>query len=261
MNILQKIAERTKERIENQKKILPAAKLIKMAEAKITGDFPFERALRSKKLEFICEIKKASPSKGIISEHFPYIDIAKEYEAAGAAAISVLTEPHYFMGEDRHLCEIAEAVKIPLLRKDFTIDSYMIYEAKAFGASAALFICALLDGETLEKYIALAHSLGLSALVETRSEDEIQTALSAGARIIGVNNRDLKTFEVNISQSEQLRKFVPPSVIFVSESGITSPGDIKRLQKIGADAALIGEGLMKSADKKAEIERLRGRLL
>ncbi|MCL2762360.1 MAG: indole-3-glycerol phosphate synthase TrpC [Treponema sp.] len=258
MNILQEIAARTKERIEAQKKILPMAQIIEMTSLDTGSEFPFEKALRSDDIAFICEIKKASPSKGIIAEEFPYVAIAEDYEAAGAAAISVLTEPFWFKGSDSYLREIADTVNIPLLRKDFTVDPYMIYEAKLLGASAVLLICSILDQNTLAEYIELAHSLGLSALVEVHDETEIAMALSANASIIGVNNRNLKTFEVDMSLSERLRKLVPPDVIFVSESGINTPDDIEKLRKIGANAALIGERIMRSADKRGEIGRLRG---
>jgi len=259
MNILQEIAGRTKERIEAQKKLLPLEQIID-AMHPIGADhgFPFEKALKQKDIAFICEVKKASPSKGIISEEFPYLDIARNYEAAGAAAISVLTEPYYFQGSDRYLREIADTVRIPLLRKDFTVDSYMIYEAKLLGASAVLLICSILDRDALAEYIQITHSLGLSALIETHDEEEVKMALDAGARIIGVNNRDLKTFEVDITLSERLRKLVPADVLFVSESGINSPADIARLREIGANAALIGESLMRSNDIKAAIAGLRG---
>jgi indole-3-glycerol phosphate synthase len=239
MNILQEIAERTKERV------------------RINTDFPFEKALRQDDISFICEVKKASPSKGIIAEHFPYIDIAKDYEAAGAAAISVLTEPFWFKGSDKYLREISEEVSVPLLRKDFTVADSMIYEAKALGASAVLLICAILDAETLAEYIKISHGIGLSALVEVHDAEEVETALNAGARIIGVNNRDLRTFEVDITLSERLRPLVPPEIIFVSESGISTPGDVEKLRKAGANAVLIGESIMRSADKQAEIRRLR----
>ena len=263
MNILQTIASHTKERIEARKKILPPEKL----EEKVYSDmvypakgnnFPFEKALQSDDIAFICEIKKASPSKGIIAENFDYLEIAKDYESAGAAAISVLTEPHWFKGDDRYLQEIADIVKIPLLRKDFVVDSYMIYEAKLLGASAVLLICSILEKDTLAEYIAVSHKLGLSALVEVHSGNEVEMALSVGARIIGVNNRNLKTFEVDITLSERLKKLVPPDIIFVSESGIGSPGDIIKLREIKADAVLIGENFMKSSDKKAEINLMRG---
>jgi len=232
MNILNEIAEKTKERIKNEKQAF---------------DFPFEKALKTKDISFICEVKKASPSKGIIAENFDYIEIAKNYEAAGAAAISVLTEPYYFKGHDKYLREIAQAVSIPLLRKDFTVDEYMIYEAKVLGASAVLLICAILDDETLKRYIEIAHSIGLSALVETHDEREVETALKAGARIIGVNNRNLKTFEVDITLSERLKKLVPNDIIFVAESGIKTREDVAKMREIGADAVLVGETLMRGA--------------
>jgi len=261
-NILKEIAERTKERIEARKKIHPPEEVMEIARSgsgSIGGGFPFEKALTSSgDIAFICEIKKASPSKGVIADDFPYLDIAREYESAGAAAISVLTEPYYFKGDDRYLREIAGVVSIPLLRKDFTVDDYMIYEAKILGASAVLLICSILSDDALAEYIAVAHSLGLSALVETHDEKEVDAALRAGARIIGVNNRNLKTFEVDISLSERLRKIVPPDIIFVSESGIKSPEDVSKLREIGANAVLIGEAIMRNPDKRSEILRLRG---
>ena len=259
MNILHQIAERTKERIEAQKKVIPKETLMEKAFSQdINNSFPFEQALKQKDIAFICEIKKASPSKSVIAQDFPYLSIAEEYEEAGAAAISVLTEPYYFMGNDSYLQEISNKVKTPLLRKDFTVDSYMIYEAKVLGAAAVLLICAISNEKTLAKYIKITESLGLSALVETHDENEVKMALSAGARIIGVNNRDLKTFEIDMSMSERLRKIVPKDVLFVSESGINSPDDIAKLREIKADAVLIGESIMKSQDKKAEIKRLQG---
>jgi len=258
LNILQEIAGRTKERIEARKKVLPPEKIFEMAQEVRTDEFPFEKALRTKDIAFICEIKKASPSKGVISEDFPYLNIAREYEAAGAAAISVLTEPFYFKGSDRYLQEIAKAVSVPLLRKDFVVDSYMIYEAKLLGASAVLLICAILTEDTLAEYINIAHSLGLSALVEAHSEEEVVMALAAGARVVGVNNRNLKTFEVDITLSERLKRLVPPDIIFISESGIGQPEDIAKLREIGANAALIGESIMRKSDKVTEINRLRG---
>jgi len=258
MDILQEIAQRTKERIADRKKVLPQEKIMEMAQAVGTDSFPFEKAIGTKDLSFICEIKKASPSKGLIVEDFPYLDIAKEYEAAGAAAISVLTEPYYFHGSDDYLCEICDVVSIPLLRKDFTVDSYMIYEAKLLGASAVLLICSLLDQDTLAEYTTVAHRLGLSALLETHSEEEVEIALAAGARIIGVNNRNLKTFEVDITLSERLRALVPPEVLFVAESGIGNAEDISRLRKHGVNAVLIGEMLMRSPDKKTMLAQLGG---
>jgi indole-3-glycerol phosphate synthase len=244
VNLLDEIAARTKERVA----------------AKAPQGFPFEKALRTDDIAFICEVKRASPSAGVIAEAFPYLDIAREYEAAGAAAISVLTEPHYFKGEDRYLREIAETVSIPVLRKDFIVDSYMIYEARVLGASAVLLICAILDEKKLAEYIALAHSLGLSALVEAHDERELKMALEAGARIIGVNNRNLKNFEVDASTSIRLRKLVPENVLFVSESGIKTSEDIAALRQSKVDAVLIGETLMRAKDKKAALNKLRGAL-
>ena len=259
INILQEIAERTKERVEARKKDLPLRELIDMSRQGGAADgFPFEESLRSEDIAFICEIKRASPSKGTIAEDFPYLEIAKGYEAAGAAAVSVLTEPYYFRGDDRHLREIADVVTIPLLRKDFTVDSYMIYEAKVLGASAVLLICAIMDKGSLTEYIDTAHSLGLSALVETHTGAEVDMALAAGARIIGVNNRNLKTFEVDITLSERLRKRAPRDILFVSESGIRTAEDVDRLRRHSVDAVLVGETLMRSHDKKAALDRLRG---
>jgi len=264
MNILQEIAKRTKARVEEEKRQVPLCRMIEMArEAKkeqgLEGlSFPFEAALKSTDIAFICEVKKASPSKGLIAKAFPYVEIAKEYERAGAAAISVLTEPDYFKGHNTHLQEIAKEVSIPLLRKDFVVDEYMIYQGKVFGASAVLLICSILEERVLKEYIQMAHSLGLSALVEVHDEEEVQMALGAGARIIGVNNRDLKTFEVDVTLSERLRKLVPSNVLFISESGIKSPEDVERMRKIGAQGVLIGESFMKVEDKYSEINRLRG---
>jgi indole-3-glycerol phosphate synthase len=257
MNILEEIAGRTKERILERKKVLPLKTLIERACAcGIADDFPFEKALKANDVSFICEIKKASPSKGVIADDFPYLDIAKDYELAGAAAISVLTEPGYFKGDDRYLREIADTVSIPLLRKDFTIDQYMIYEAKMLGASAILLICSLLEPSTLAEYIGIAHGLGMSALVETHNEEELKMALGAGSRVIGVNNRDLKTFEVDTSTSIRLRKLTPDHVIFVSESGIRTAGDVEVLRQNGVDAVLVGETLMRSPDKKTALAEL-----
>jgi indole-3-glycerol phosphate synthase len=258
LNILQEIEIRTRERIEAQKKLLSHERIVEMSRAHELHGFPFEKALKSETISFICEIKKASPSKGIIAEDFPYLDLAKEYQAAGAAAISVLTEPYFFKGDDRYLREIADQVSIPILRKDFVIDSYMIYQARVLGAKAVLLICAMLNRDTLAEYIAIAHSLGLSALVETHSEEEVEMGLACGAKIIGVNNRDLKTFEIDMTLSGRLKQMVPEDKLFVSESGITSPEDVVRLRKLGADAVLIGEAIMRSSDKRSEILRLRG---
>ena len=258
--ILETIALKTKERIEELKKIKSLEQI--KAEAlllPVSKSYPFETALKQDDIAFICEAKKASPSKGIIAENFPYIEIAKDYEAAGAAAISCLTEPYFFLGSDAYLKEIAQNVSIPVLRKDFTVDEYMIYEAKLLGASAILLICAILSNKQLKEYFMLADSLGLSVLVEAHDEKEVQRALAVGARVIGVNNRDLKTFTVDINNSARLRRLVPDDIIFVSESGIKTAEDIDNLRKNGTNAVLIGETLMKSTDKKAALEALRGK--
>lgn len=257
--IIDDIAAKTRERVDKQKQKKSPEQIMEEASAlPRSGDFVFERALRVPGISFICEVKKASPSKGIISDDFDYLAIARDYEQAGAAAISVLTEPFYFLGDDHYLREISSSVKIPVLRKDFTVDSYQIYEAKLLGASAILFICALLDTETIREYLSIAHSLGLSAVVEAHTEEEIYSALKAGARIIGVNNRNLKTFEVDISTSIRLRKLVPDNILFISESGIKTPEDIAALRSSRTDAVLIGETLMRSSNKKKELLILNG---
>ena len=258
MTILDQIAEYTKKRIAAQKERVPENDLKKRAFALQRGDFCFERALKKKDISFICECKKASPSKGVISGDFPYLKIAMEYEAAGADAISVLTEPKWFLGRDEYLEEIAENVSIPVLRKDFTVDEYMIYEAKCLGASAVLLICAILTAEQLRRYIDICKELGLCALVEAHDEKETEMALECGAKIIGVNNRNLKDFSVDPDRSLSLRRLVPENVLFVSESGIKDAGDVRRVRAAGADAVLIGETLMRAQDKRAAILKLRG---
>jgi indole-3-glycerol phosphate synthase len=261
MNILDMIAEKTKERVSIKKQSLSQEEIERLALAMPTDStFPFEQALKKDGIAFICEIKKASPSQGVIAEDFDYVKIAKEYELAGAAAISVLTEPYWFLGSDDYLKEIVREVKIPVLRKDFTVDSYMIYEAKIMGAAAVLFICALLSKDTLKNYLQIADSLGLSALVEAHDEQEVIMAVEAGARIIGVNNRNLKTFEVDVNNSSKYRKMIPNNIIFVSESGIKTYADIKVLEENKTDAALIGETLMRAKDKTKALAELRGKL-
>ena len=246
--ILEEIAARTVQRVAEEKAAVPLSEMKKRAEA-LDANTDFS---------FICEVKRASPSKGLIAPDFPYLDIARDYERAGASAISCLTEPFWFKGRDEYLAEISNAVKIPVLRKDFTVDEYMIYQAKTLGASAVLLICSILSKEQLSEYLGIAHSLGLSALVEAHDEDEVRTALSVGAGIIGVNNRDLRTFTVDINNSARLRKLVPPEVLFVSESGIKTAADIEALRSNGTNAVLIGETLMRSPDKKAALDELRG---
>lgn len=257
--ILDEIAQKTRERIQEQKKKVSLEDIKTQAEAMDSNTgFPFEKTLRADSLSFICEVKKASPSKGLIAENFPYLDIAREYEAAGASAISCLTEPYYFRGSNTYLKEIAECVNIPVLRKDFTVDEYMIYEAKALGASAVLLICAILNDDELAKYLETAHRLGLSALIEAHTEEEVMRALKCGGKIIGVNNRNLQTFEVDITTSIRLRKLVPKDYLYVSESGIRDACDTAKLYANGTDAVLIGETLMRANDKKKMLDELRG---
>ena len=257
--ILDKIIEATKIRVAQEKQV-ETPEAVKAAALALPSDtgFPFEAALRQQDFNFICEVKKASPSKGIIAEHFPYLDIAKEYEVAGAAAISVLTEPDFFKGDKKYLQEIASTVKIPVLRKDFIIDEYQIYQAKVWGASAILLICACLDVPTLTKFRKLADSLGLSSLVEAHDEKEVQMAIDCGARIIGVNNRNLKDFTVDVQNSVRLRNLVQDDVIFVSESGLETPEDIQVLRDNNIGVALMGETFMRSPNKVEKLAYLYG---
>ena len=261
-NILEEIAEKTRIRVEDKKAHLSFEELKKMTCEKLQDkeySHPsFYDALKKPGMSYICEVKKASPSKGIIAEHFPYVDIAKEYEVAGASAISVLTEPSYFYGSYRYLQEIASEVHIPVLRKDFIIDEYMIYEAALLGASAVLLIVSLLTDNELKEYIELTEKLGMDALVEAHNEVEIHRGVLQGAKIIGVNNRDLKTFTVDPMNSVKLRKTAPSEVLFVSESGIKTADDIALLRENSIDAVLIGETLMRAKDKKAMLEELNG---
>ncbi|MBR6023714.1 MAG: indole-3-glycerol phosphate synthase TrpC [Methanobrevibacter sp.] len=256
--MLDEIVEKTKERIELEKSIISLDDLKREISCiEINDDFPFKKALQSDDISIIAEVKKASPSKGMIADDFDYVQIAKDYEEAGASAISVLTEPYFFKGDDDYLKEIAQNVSIPILRKDFVIDEYMIYQAKYLGASAVLLIVAILDIVSLRKYLDLAHSLGLSAIVEVHDGDEIMKALTVGAEIIGVNNRDLRDFSVDIENSISLRRCVGEDVVFISESGIKTKEDVARLKENNVDAVLIGETLMKSDDKKAMISELK----
>lgn len=259
MSILETIADAARERVALSKQRLPLEALKERISSIPRGEpFLFERALSESELSFICECKKASPSKGLIAEYFPYLQIAKEYEEAGASCISVLTEPKWFLGSDQYLEQIAREVSIPCLRKDFIVDEYMIYEAKLLGAQAVLLICSITKESKLSEYLFLCDQLGLSALIETHDEKEIKSALRVGARIIGVNNRNLKDFSVNTENSRKMRELVPDDVLFVSESGVKEERDIAKLKEIGVDAVLIGEALMKAPDKKALLSRFRG---
>lgn len=260
MTILEELAESARERVKAAKAAVSAQEIRRRAEALERGEFAFENALKKPGLSFICECKKASPSKGLISPDFPYLHIAKEYEAAGADCISVLTEPGRFLGSGEYLKEIAAAVSIPCLRKDFVVDEYMIYGAKLLGAQAVLLICAILGKEQLREYIGVCDLLGLTALVEAHDEKEVETAVEAGARVIGVNNRNLNDFSVDTRNSCRLRDLIPPGILFVSESGVKSAEDVAKIRDMGADAVLIGETLMRAPDKRAKLDELRSLL-
>lgn len=269
--ILDTIAGSTRRRVERKKELCPTEHMRKLAYERLerelgtagtagtAGNLPFREALARPGISFICEVKKASPSKGLISPEFPYLDIAKEYQEAGADAISVLTEPEFFLGADRYLEEIRQAVDVPLLRKDFTVDEYQIYEAKAMGASAVLLICSLLDRERLKEYMGICRELGLSPLVEAHSDEETVMAAEAGADIIGINNRNLKTFEVDFTNALKLRRLVDRGTVFVAESGIRTPEDIELLAMNQVDAVLIGETLMRASDRKKALAELKSR--
>ena len=260
MNILDQLAEYSRLRVAEDKKKISLEEMKNIAiqtKNEKLCDFAFENELKKDGLSFICECKKASPSKGLIEPDFRYLEIAREYEAAGADCISVLTEPKWFLGSDEYLKEIAKTVSIPCIRKDFTVDEYQIYQAKTLGAAAVLLICSILSEEQLGEYIKICDSLGISALVEIHNEKEAGMAVRAGARIIGVNNRNLKDFTVDTANSKKLRDLIPDDIIFVSESGVKSTDDIRAIREIGADAVLIGETLMRADDKKAKLDELR----
>lgn len=255
--ILDQLADAAKQRVQAAK----AQKSMEVMRAEALslpkGDFRFERTLRQNHTALICEVKKASPSKGIISESFPYLDITREYQAGGADCLSCLTEPQWFLGSDAIFCAIRKQVTLPMLRKDFTVDAYQIYEAKVMGADAVLLICALLDTEGIAHYLEICDTLGISALVEAHDAQEIRSAVDAGARMIGVNNRNLKNFTVDFSNAQALRQYIPASTVFVAESGVQSPADVAALRAAGADAVLIGEALMRADDRQAMLAAMR----
>ncbi|MBQ1339172.1 MAG: indole-3-glycerol phosphate synthase TrpC [Ruminococcus sp.] len=258
MSILDTIAAHAFERVAAAKEKASLDEVMSEALSMPVGSFEFEKALKKDDISFICECKKASPSKGVISSDFPYLDIAKDYERAKADCISVLTEPKWFLGKDEYLREIAGSVSIPCLRKDFTVDEYMIYEAKLLGAKAVLLICSILSQEQIMKYISICDKLGISALVEAHDEREIRTAVDSGARIIGVNNRNLADFSVDTGNSRRMRELVPENIIFVSESGVRDANDIGLLRQAGVNAVLIGEALMRAGNRQAKLAELRG---
>ncbi|MCR4962387.1 MAG: indole-3-glycerol phosphate synthase TrpC [Firmicutes bacterium] len=258
MSILDQLARYAKERVLRDKESIgPEQMKALAAEAPPAGGKAFYDAMAGPEMGFICEVKKASPSKGVIDPQFDYLQIAREYEAAGADGISCLTEPKWFLGSDAVFQDIRACVNTPMLRKDFVVDEYQLYQAKCMGADCVLLICALLDTKTIENHLAVCDALGLAALVETHDEAEIVSALSAGARMIGVNNRNLKDFSVDLDNASRLRERIPGDRLYVAESGVSTPGDAARLKTAGADAILVGEAMMRAADKKAFLQALR----
>lgn len=256
--ILDELAAYAQQRVLADKQAHPLEELKQRCETVSSRTpFAFEQALRADALSFICEVKKASPSKGIIAPDFPYLDIAKQYEQAGADCISCLTEPKWFLGSDTIFTDIRAAVQTPMIRKDFTVDEYQIYQAKLMGADAVLLICAILDTQTIARYLGICETLGLTALVEAHDAAEIQSAVDAGARVIGVNNRNLKDFSVDFSNASRLRDLIPPESIYVAESGVSCAADVAALRSIGADAVLMGEVLMRAPDKTALLREMR----
>ena len=255
--ILDELAAHARKRVQAAMAAIELDEMREAAKAMPKGDFRFERALKGDQMAFLCEVKRASPSRGIIAEDFPYLDLARDYESAGADAVSCLTEPKWFLGSDDIFRDIRGAISLPMLRKDFTVHEYQLYEAKRLGADAALLICALLDARALAEMLSVCDELGLSALVETHDEAEIRMAVSAGARVIGVNNRNLKTFTVDFSNAARLRALVHPQAVFVAESGVRSAEDVAALKQVGADAVLIGEALMRAPDRRATLAAYR----
>lgn len=261
-DILERIAADRRRQVEEEKQKLSPERMKEMALAKKGSlpDFVFENVLKKEGISFICEVKKASPSKGVIADNFPYVEIAEEYERAGADCLSVLTEPKYFLGCDRYLSEIRDAVKLPILRKDFTVDTYQLYQAKVIGANAVLLICSLLNPDFMAECIGICDELGLTALVEVHDETEMQMAVQAKARVVGVNNRDLRDFTVDIQNSTRLRETAPGEILFVAESGIKTRSDIEMLERERVNAVLVGETLMRAEDKKQKLEELKGNM-
>lgn len=256
--ILDTIADYARERVAADKAAIPPEAMADMARQDPPAHSDvFEQALRRPGMSFICEVKRASPSKGLIAPDFSYIDIARAYEAAGADCISCLTEPKWFLGSDGIFREIRSAVSLPMLRKDFVVDAYQIDQAKVMGADAVLLICFLLDTAAIARYLEKCDALGLAALVEAHDAAEIASAVSAGARIIGVNNRNLQDFSVDFGNAARLRDMIPSGTVYVAESGVTGPASMAALKAIGADAALIGEALMRAPDKAAMLRSLR----
>ncbi len=255
--ILDAIAAHARQRVARDKEAVSPEAMKELAAGGPANGRAFYDAVGLAGMSFICEVKKASPSKGVIDPVFDYLSIAGAYEDAGADCVSCLTEPKWFLGSDDIFLEIRRAIRTPMLRKDFVVDEYQLYQAKAMGADCVLLICALLDGDTLARYLGLCEALGLAALTETHDEKEIGAAVSAGARMIGVNNRNLRDFSVDLGNAARLREHIPAGCLFVAESGVRTPADAAAMKSIGADAILMGEALMRAADKKAALNALR----
>ncbi len=256
--ILDEIVEYNRTELGNVKSSVPLEELRKATLGQ-PEPLDFATALRGDGIRLIAEVKKASPSRGVIRADFSPVEIARTYAANGASAISVLTEEKYFQGSLDYLRDIRDALgdnKIPLLRKDFIFDSYQVYQARAYGADALLLIVAILSPEKLDELLSLSHRLGMKCPVEVHNEAELETALKSGAGIIGINNRDLTTFKVDISTTRRLRRLIPGDKIVVSESGIKTRDDIKKMKDWGVDAVLIGEALMASTDIASKIKEL-----
>ena len=252
MTILDTIAGYARERVQKDRERIAADRMEQLAmNAPEARGSLFYEAIGKEGLSVICEVKKASPSKGIIDPEFDYRGIALEYAGAGADAISCLTEPKWFLGSDEIFETIRSLVKTPMLRKDFVIDEYQIYQARLLGADCVLLICALLDTGTIRRYLGICEDLGLAALIETHNESELCSALEAGARMIGVNNRNLKDFTVDLDNARRLRDQIPPDRLFVAESGIRTAEDAAAMRRAGADAVLVGEAFMRAPDKSA----------
>jgi indole-3-glycerol phosphate synthase len=253
--MLDKITAQKREEVEQRKKAVTITYLQQRI-AKQKPALDFAMALKGDHIRLIAEVKQSSPSRGLLSPNFNPIELAQTYAEGGAAAISVLTETNYFMGSIEHLAAIKEVVGLPLLRKDFIFDLYQVYESRAYGADALLLIVAILSQEQLKELVSLSHSLGLRCLVEVHNTGEVERAVLSEAKIIGINNRDLNTFTVDITTTRRLRPLIPQERIVVSESGIKSKRDIEKLRKCGVDAVLIGEALVTAGDVLAKMKEL-----
>jgi len=255
--ILDDIVADVRLELQKRKKKIPLEEMRKAA-FRQPAALDFAPALRGDGIRLIAEVKKASPSRGLIRADFHPVEIARTYAAGGAAAISVLTEPNFFQGSLDYLRDIKKSLGdiIPLLRKDFINDPYQVYEARAYGADALLLIAAILSPAKLSELLSLSHELGMKCLVEVHNEAEVETALKSGAKIIGINNRDLRTFKVDINTTRRLKPLIPEDRIVVSESGIKNRSDVEKIKSWGVDAVLIGEALMASKDIAAAMKEL-----